>query len=92
MSRFEQWAESDATLGRDVSGAYQAHGAVKATRWAAVTLINAAFPDLQPVLRLHLGCRCRPTDAHFDVQAALDGFSCCRAVRDYAIAGLPPRR
>jgi hypothetical protein len=55
-------------------------------------LINAAFPDLQPVLRLHLGCRCRPTDAHFDVQAALDGFSCCRAVRDYAIAGLPPRR
>jgi hypothetical protein len=52
----EQWAESDATLVGIVSGVYQAHGAVKVTRWVAVTtLINTAFPDLQPVLRLHLG-------------------------------------
>ena len=52
----EQWAERDATLVGMVSGVYQAHGAVKVTRWVAVTtLINAAFPDLQPVLKLDLG-------------------------------------
>lgn len=50
------WPDRDATLVGMVSGVYQAHGAVKVTRWVAVTtLINAAFPDLQPVLRLHLG-------------------------------------
>ena len=52
----EQWAERGATLVGMVSGVYQAHGAVKVTRWVAVTtLINAAFPDLQQVLRLDLG-------------------------------------
>jgi hypothetical protein len=43
-----------------VSGVYRAHGVVKVTRWVAVTtLINAAFADLQPVLRLHRDDRCR---------------------------------
>jgi hypothetical protein len=52
----DRWAESSAKLTGVVCAVYQAHGAIKVTRWIAVTtLIHSAFPDLQPVLNLHLG-------------------------------------
>jgi hypothetical protein len=52
----ERWAESDAKVAGVACAVYQAHGAIKVTRWIAVTtLIHSAFPDLQPVLKLHLG-------------------------------------
>jgi hypothetical protein len=51
----ERWAKRDARLAGVACAVYQAHGAVKVTRWIAVTtLINAAFPDLRSVLKLRL--------------------------------------
>jgi len=38
-----------------VCAVYQAHGAIKVTRWIAVTtLIYSAFPELQQVLNVYL--------------------------------------
>ena len=51
----DRWVDREAKLAGVACAVYQAHGAIKVTRWIAVTtLINAAFPDLQPVLKLHL--------------------------------------
>ncbi|MGH2436912.1 MAG: hypothetical protein ACRDFA_07960 [bacterium] len=52
----DRWGERDARVAGVLTGVYQAHGAIKATRWIAVTtLINQAFPELRPVLKLQLG-------------------------------------
>lgn len=51
----ETWGVRPARLEGVQTTAYRFHQAVRATRWISVTtLINEAFPDLRPVLRLDL--------------------------------------
>lgn len=51
----EKWAARGPSLAGVVTGVYQGHGAILVTRWIGVTtLINAAFPELRPVLQLQL--------------------------------------
>lgn len=51
----EKWGTRGPRLAGVVTGVYQGHGAMRATRWNRVTtLLNEAFPELRPVLRLQL--------------------------------------
>jgi hypothetical protein len=51
----ETWTVRPARLAGVQTTAYRFHQAIRATRWISVTtLINEAFPDLRPVLRLSL--------------------------------------
>lgn len=52
----EAWPATGAKVPKVACAVYQAHGAIKMTRRIAITtLLHSAFPDLQPVLKLHLG-------------------------------------
>ena len=49
----EKWGARGPSLAGVVTGVYQGHGAIRATRWIGVTtLINEAFPAVRPVLQL----------------------------------------
>ncbi len=51
----ETWTTRPARLAGVQTSAYRFHQAIRATRWISVTtLINEAYPDLRPVLRLNL--------------------------------------
>jgi hypothetical protein len=51
----EQWGQRGARLAGVEIGVYQPYAAIKVVRWIVVTtLLNAAFPELRPVLKLLL--------------------------------------
>jgi hypothetical protein len=50
----EHWTADDCRLVAVQTGVYTNRGAIKATRWAAVTtLLWSAYPELRPAIRLH---------------------------------------